>query len=319
MLAWLLVEHGLGGRIRVIDTGSPWAELRAEIEQAGADYRALKLTGRCQNLILTTGWDRVVIRSTAVPASALHGEGAAVLSGVGSALEAVLVNSPRSEETARAAVMTGIQCGASIYSVATPSLPLDVRIKLLLRYSRMTVFNLTEFCELAELVGVACPAEECAAFVPSIARALGDFCQIVPCGIVVITLGEVGMIIRNSRAIAHLGLTDVAREKIGGCLGAADRNGLGDRIFAALAVADQLLTTKLPSEARIIVVGCQAWMDVLRRVSSTLNPDVAWFTVRNYGRRSVSEFACDMLPAQFRNVSWGTRASNGTRKHKVVS
>src|SRR6266545_1026550 len=110
------------------------------------------------------------------------------------------------------------------------------------------------------IVGIGCPDEESVSAVPGVAEALSEFCQVVPCGIIVVTIGEVGMIICDRQTIAHVGLTATARATVRTCLGAAQRNGLGDQTFAALVLGDQTYRGPLSSGTRMIHIARQAWV-----------------------------------------------------------
>src|SRR5439155_20309648 len=123
------------------------------------------------------------------PTASLNGEWGRVEVGVESNLRLVIINSPKSDEVAKAGVFTARRSGAFLVVALTPSTSLDCRLRVLLANSHLSVANLAEFGELVAPLGIACPAEEHTFSLPEIADALSDLIELVePPGDVIVTL-----------------------------------------------------------------------------------------------------------------------------------
>ena len=219
-----------------------------------------------------------------------------------------MINSARPVEVVRAAVKTARQHGASLYSVATPSIPVDDRIKLLLAHGQITVMNLAEFKELADALGIACPDDEKPYVVPGVAEALDELRQRVFTRHVVITLGGVGMVIYDSRKgiIAHLSLTNQARAQVRDFLRPENIVGMGDEAFGSICVAYEFSHCDESQSSRVVHAARQAWRDVLQGKSLFLSPCDQWFQTRVYrsGSQAEARLPLSVIEAAWENVSW---------------
>lgn len=268
--------------IRVIDTGTPSNNLAAELTGLGVECYPLRLAPTGQNLILTAPGqpNPLILRSPLPPPALLNSQWHNALGGPDSMPKLIVINSPNSEAVARAAVRTAQRYEAVLVSILTPSTSLDTRIRWLLQHSHISVMNLAEFQEVAAALGTQCPVVEHLTSVAGVAKALGEVTQIVSCGDVVVTMGEVGQVVYDAHtgSICRIGLTDPARAICRNFLPPACINGIGDRYVARLAAARMGLTMG-SSTFKIVHAAQRAWLDLLASSGRFLRPDPHWFRI----------------------------------------
>jgi len=280
-------------KLRMVDTGITSDKLCEELNRLRAEYYPLGLGPIGRNLVLgsdiggRTG--RVVLRGPVPATASLNGDWHRIAVGVDSKLELVIINSPKSDDVAKAAVMTARRSGAFLVAVLTSSTSLDCRLRDLLAKSDAAVANLGEFRELVAPLRIDCPEREHFTSVPGVAEAMSELIEIVACGDLAITMGEVGIVLFDSQkgAIVHIGLTDEARALCRNYLPAARINGIGDAYVANLAVAMMFLPQVGPESSRGIHATRRAWMELLAGFNPKfLHPTDRWFTVRILSRRA---------------------------------
>lgn len=278
-------DKQLDVRIIAIDTNDASSAVAAELAQAGAEYKSLGLAPAAVNLVLTSADippRRLVLRSPAVLQSALDDKFMVIDQLLGRDAISLLLNSPKSVEVARYAVVRAKTIGVRIYTVLTQSLPMQFRLERVLSSGEVCVCNLGEFAEIAAALGVYCPLDETPAHLLALVKAISEIVRATPCGDICVTLGELGCVIVDSTtgSICHVGLTPIARARVRASIKPELINGSGDRFFAVFAVEHARLQHSQIENSCMLNASRLACTEVVRNYSPKLHPDRDWFDVR---------------------------------------
>jgi sugar/nucleoside kinase (ribokinase family) len=294
-LARLCAHHRLPVALSTIDAVMAWPELAAAYAQLGIRHISLALERSTTNLVLTHGQpDRLILKSPDAPLRLTETQVAHVRTMLPTALDVLVVNSPKSVDLAHVTLQHAQKAGAAQYSVLTPSLSVPDRIERLLGRDRASVCNLSEFALLAKAAGVDCPTQEETARCDEVAQAMAELAQRCKTGDLVVTLGARGCLAgdRTTGTLVHIGLHAHWGQRVQEQVRTHPerKNGIGDRFFGSFVLSHTLLA---PGHGnRTVQATRRASVEMVRWLAPELAPDLNWFALRQlphvFGAYSIS-------------------------------
>jgi hypothetical protein len=274
-------------KVRAIDTAATAPLASRALADAGIELLPLSLNPAPFNLVFSSPQghgQRLILKSAPGACAALNGQLERIEEFFEGPLKALLTNSAKSSEVVKRAKSVARRAHAKQYSVLTTALPAHDRIHLQLATDDATMANLLEFAEVAEALGVPCPAEEETASLVDVANAMVEVADMVGCRDLVVSLGRRGALGLDATTglLCRVSLTPWAEREVADvlCRQPERVNGSGDRFFGYFCIAHVLFTRDPRTWSRVKHSLVQATREVVRSYSPRLHPDAGWFEVR---------------------------------------